>query len=95
MCFVAAVKTAPLTLVNRKSAQVCYDIATLQPVYNQLATFIVANATGLAASPASTVAVFGQAYGKLALSPGSSLNHISWCAVVLHIDILILFLEKL
>lgn len=59
----AAVTYAPLTLANRKTSQFCYDIATLQPVYNPLATFIAPNASGIAASPASTVAVFGQAYG--------------------------------
>ena len=60
----AAVQYAPLTLSDRMQAQFCYDVATLQPTYNPLATFITGNASGLAASPASTVAVFGQAFGK-------------------------------
>ena len=57
-----------LTIADRKSAGYCYDIATLLPLYNPLAVPIpedmdTANAS-LAASPLSTILVFGNAFGS-------------------------------
>lgn len=56
-----------LSIADRKSAGYCYDIATLQPVYNPLAVPIpedldIYNAS-LAASPLTTILVFGNAFG--------------------------------
>lgn len=56
-----------LTIADRKSAGYCYDIATLQPVYNPLAVPIPADMdilnASVAASPLSTVLVFGGPFG--------------------------------
>lgn len=60
----AATEYPALTADTRSQAQFCNDIATLEPVYNPLATVINANATGISANPLTTVASFGQSYGK-------------------------------
>jgi len=63
----AASAYAPLTASTRKSANFCYDIASLQPMYNPLATYITQGATAICANPLTTVASFGYAYGEDAL----------------------------
>ena len=65
----AAVDYAPLTQATRGQAQFCYDIATLLPVYNPIATLVVANSSSMAGNAISTVAVFGSAYGKESQAP--------------------------
>ena len=55
---------APLTASSRKTAQFCYDIASLQPVYNPLATYITSGALSISTNPLTTVAAFGNAFGK-------------------------------
>lgn len=54
-----------LTAATAPSAQVCYDIATLMPAYNPVATVITANYPSIAANAITTLAVFGQALGRL------------------------------
>ena len=73
----AVLTYSPLTMATRGSATYCYDIASLQPVYNPLAVYIENNATAYSANPLSTVAVFGSAFGKLALKiyNDSKLHH--------------------
>ena len=69
VCIIAA-QDASLTLSDRMQAQFCHDVATLQPPDNPLATFITGDTSGPAASPASAVVVFDQAFGCLAKSFG-------------------------
>ena len=64
-----------LSLADRKSAGYCYDVATLLPVYNPLAVPIpedmdIYNAS-LAASPLTTILVFGGAFGESPAAPPS------------------------
>lgn len=77
----AAVDYAPLTQATRGNAQYCYDIATLLPVYNPIATTIVANSTGMAGNAISTVAVFGAAYGTIP-------NAVTYCTAPLFLALL-------
>ena len=67
---IAAAQYAPLTLSDHMQAQFCHDVATLQCPYNPLAIFINGNAPGLAASPASPVAVLTQIYGQVGQALG-------------------------
>ena len=57
-----------LTQADRTSAGFCYDMATLLPMYNPLATpvptYIDPNSTSVAATALSTILVFGQPFGK-------------------------------
>ena len=72
---------SPLTIATRGSATYCYDLASLQPVYNPLAVYIESNATAYSANPLSTVAVFGSAFGELAAS-----QHTTAASSIIHND---------
>lgn len=61
----AATEYPALTAETRSTAEFCNDIASLEPVYNPLATLISSGATTLSANPLTTVAAFGQAYGEI------------------------------